>query len=87
VRLIARDQTSEVVSSSVSRLLQSAKIASQASACIISISLDRTPRFSVSFINARLMSCIAQRSPGTVSHGQVNVARVVIASLWLAFVG
>jgi hypothetical protein len=33
--------------------------------------------------------CLASRneSPGTVGYGQVNVARVVIASLWRAFVG
>ena len=38
VRLIARNQTLALVSISVSRLLESAQIASQASACAISIS-------------------------------------------------
>ena len=78
-----RNQTSEVVSSWVSRLLQSAQIASQASTCIISISCDRAPRFSVSFINARLMSRIKQCSVGTVRHGQVNVAhdRLAVAGI------
>jgi hypothetical protein len=60
------------------------KIANQASACIISHEIEHRG-FSVSFINAQLMSRITQRSLGTVSHGQINVAndRLAVA----AFVG